>query len=48
MASRTANSIRNAKVGLMVYAFDLLLTFFGRKYFIEILGPDLLGLISLA
>lgn len=48
MASRTANSIRNAKVGLMVYAFDLLLTFFGRKYFIEILGPELLGLNSLA
>ena len=48
MASRAANSIRNAKVGLMVYVFDLLLTFFGRKYFIEILGPELLGLNSLA
>lgn len=48
MASRTANSIRNAKVGLMVYVFDLLLTFFGRKYFIEFLGPELLGLNSLA
>ncbi len=48
MASRTANSIRNAKVGLIIYAFDLLLTFFARKYFIEFLGPELLGLNSLA
>ena len=48
MASRAANSIRNAKVGLIVYVFDLLLTFFGRKYFIDILGPELLGLNSLA
>lgn len=48
MASRAANSIRNARVGLIVYVFDLLLTFFSRKYFIEFLGPDLLGLNSLA
>lgn len=48
MASRTANSIRNAKVGLIIYAFDLLLTFFSRKYFIEFWGPELLGLNSLA
>lgn len=47
MASRTANSIRNAKVGLIIYVFDLLLTFFSRKYFIEFLGPELLGLNSL-
>ncbi len=48
MASRAANSIRNARVGLIVYVFDLLLTFFSRKYFIEFLGPDLLGLNSLS
>lgn len=48
MSERIAKSIKNAKVGLIVYAFDLLFTFFGRKYFIDILGPDLLGLNSIS
>lgn len=45
---RSYQSIKNAKVGLIVYVFDLLLIFFGRKLFIDILGPELLGLNTIS
>ncbi|MEG2336716.1 MAG: sugar transporter [Bacteroidales bacterium] len=46
--SRVQNSIKNSKVGLVLYAFQLFVAFFSRKYFIDYLGSDLLGLNTIA
>ncbi|MEG1717726.1 MAG: sugar transporter, partial [Bacteroidales bacterium] len=47
MAGRIAKSIKNAKVGLVFCSLNLLFTFFARRYFIDFLGSDLLGLNSI-
>lgn len=46
--SRTAKSIKNAKVALCFYFINLLLQFFSRKIFLEYLGAEVLGLNTAA
>lgn len=46
--SRTARSIKNAKVALFFYCINLLLQFFSRKIFLEYLGAEVLGLNTTA
>lgn len=46
--SRTANSIRNAKVALIFYCVNLILQFFSRKVFLDYLGAEVLGLNTTA
>ncbi|MFC4665972.1 lipopolysaccharide biosynthesis protein [Falsiporphyromonas endometrii] len=41
--SRSRNSLRNAKYGAVFYVLILISTFFFRRYFIQALGVDLLG-----
>lgn len=42
--SRTAKSIKNSSVALVMFAVDLVLQFFSRKIFLDYLGPEVLGL----
>lgn len=42
--SRTAKSIKNAKIALFFYFVNLILQFFSRKIFLEYLGAEVLGL----
>lgn len=42
--SRTAKSIKNAKVSLIFYVLSLAVTFFSRKLFLQYLGDDFVGL----
>lgn len=46
--SRTAKSIKNAKVALLFYFINLILQFFSRKIFLEYLGAEVLGLNTTA
>lgn len=46
--SRTAKSIKNAKVALGFYFINLILQFFSRKIFLEYLGAEVLGLNTTA
>ena len=46
--SRTAKSLKNAKIGLAFYFINLVLQFFSRKVFLERLGAELLGLNTTA
>lgn len=46
--SRTAKSIKNAKVALFFYVINLILQFFSRKIFLEYLGAEVLGLNTTA
>lgn len=46
--SRTAKSIKNAKVALVFYFINLVLQFFSRKIFLEYLGAEVLGLNTTA
>lgn len=42
--TRTAKSVKNAKVVLSFYFINLVLQFFSRKIFLEYLGAEVLGL----
>lgn len=42
--SRTSKSLLNIKIAFAFYFINLLLTFLSRKYFIDYLGSELLGL----
>lgn len=42
--SRTAKSVKNAKVALFFYFINLVLQFFSRKVFLNCLGTEVLGL----
>lgn len=42
--SRTAKSVKNAKVAMLFFACNLIITFISRKVFIYHLGSELLGL----
>jgi O-antigen/teichoic acid export membrane protein len=44
--SRVSNSLKNAKVGLFFYAITIFVAFFSRKIFLDYLGADFVGLIS--
>lgn len=46
--SRTAKSIKNAKVALLFYFINLVLQFFSRKIFLDYLGAEVLGLNTTA
>lgn len=46
--SRTAKSIKNAKVALVFYFINLVLQFFSRKVFLDYLGAEVLGLNTTA
>lgn len=46
--SRTAKSIKNAKVALIFYFINLVLQFFSRKVFLDYLGAEVLGLNTTA
>lgn len=46
--SRTAKSIKNAKVALFFYFINLFLQFISRKVFLDYLGTEVLGLNSTA
>lgn len=46
--SRTAKSIKNAKVALFFYFINLVLQFFSRKIFLDYLGAEVLGLNTTA
>ncbi|MDL2245627.1 sugar transporter, partial [Parabacteroides sp. OttesenSCG-928-J18] len=46
--SRSAKTIRNAKVALIYYFINLVLNFFSRKIFIDYLGAEVLGLNTTA
>lgn len=46
--SRTAKSIRNSSVALIMYAINLILQFYSRKIFLEYLGTEILGLNTTA
>lgn len=46
--SRTAKSIKNAKVALCFYFINLVLQFFSRKIFLDYLGAEVLGLNTTA
>lgn len=47
-SSRTAKSIKNARVALFFYFINLILQFFSRKIFLDYLGAELLGLNTTA
>lgn len=47
-SSRTAKSIKNAKVALIFYFINLVLQFFSRKVFWDYLGAEVLGLNTTA
>lgn len=47
-SSRTAKSIKNAKVALIFYFINLVLQFFSRKVFLDYLGAEILGLNTTA
>lgn len=47
-SSRTAKSIKNAKVALLFYFINLALQFFSRKVFLDYLGTEVLGLNTTA
>lgn len=47
-SSRTAKSIKNAKVALFFYFINLVLQFFSRKVFLDYLGAEVLGLNTTA
>jgi len=42
--SRTHKSLRNAKISLIFYVFNLIISFVSRKYFLKYLGAEILGL----
>ena len=42
--SRIQKSIANARVNVIFYVVSILLAFFSRKYFLQNLGTDFLGL----
>ena len=42
--SRVHKSLLNARVNLIFYFLGLLLSFFSRKIFLDILGADFMGL----
>ena len=42
--SRTIKSIKNAKIALVFYFLNLVLSFISRKVFIDYLGAEILGL----
>lgn len=42
--SRTAKSIKNAKVSLIFYLLSLIVVFFSRRLFLQYLGDDFVGL----
>ena len=46
--SRTAKSVKNAKVALFFYFINLVLQFFSRQIFLEYLGAEILGLNTTA
>lgn len=46
--SRTAKSLKNAKVALCFYFINLVLQFFSRKIFLDYLGAEVLGLNTTA
>lgn len=46
--SRTAKSVKNAKVALVFYFINLILQFFSRKIFLDYLGAEVLGLNTTA
>ena len=46
--SRTSKSIKNARVSLIFYFFQLILGFFSRKAFFDYLGSEILGLNTTA
>lgn len=46
--SRTAKSIKNSSVALIIFAVDLVLQFFSRKIFLDYLGTEVLGLNTTA
>lgn len=48
MASRTFNSIHNAKIALVFYSLNVILQFFSRKIFLDYLGSEVLGLNTTA
>ena len=48
MESRTSKSLKNARIALVFYFFNLLLQFFSRKIFLDYLGAEVLGLNSTA
>lgn len=43
---RSSNSLRNARYGMLFFSFSLLVSFLYRRYFIDVLGDELLGLNS--
>lgn len=48
VASRTTKSLKNAKIALAYYVINLALQFFSRKYFLNYLGAEILGLNTTA
>ncbi len=46
--TRTSKSIQNAKIALLFYFINLVLSFFSRKIFLEYLGAEVLGLNTTA
>ena len=46
--SRTAKSIKNSSVALVIFAVDLVLQFYSRKIFLDYLGTEVLGLNTTA
>ncbi|MBA6153571.1 lipopolysaccharide biosynthesis protein [Gelidibacter maritimus] len=44
--SRVSKSLKNAKVGLFFYSITIFVAFFSRKIFLDYLGADFIGLIS--
>ena len=48
VASRTTKSLKNAKIALVYYFINLALQFFSRKYFLNYLGAEILGLNTTA
>lgn len=46
--SRTAKSLKNAKIAVVFYFINLILQFFSRKIFLEYLGAEVLGLNTTA
>ncbi|MDY6147674.1 MAG: sugar transporter [Porphyromonas sp.] len=43
-ATRTSLAMRNASLSILCYLLPLIAAFFARRYFIEVLGAELLGL----
>ena len=43
---RASNSLRNARYATLFYMVGLIAAFFFRRYFIQVLGDELLGLNS--